>query len=356
MDLSKIRHALHSLAEISGLEIKTADFISSLLSSYKPQKLITRIGGTGILAEFKFPDTGPKVLIRADLDALPDLVGASHRCGHDGHMTLALSLLDHLSEFKRGSLFLFFQPAEETGAGALACLNDPVFKDLSFDAVFGLHNLPGYPLGKVVLCEKTFACSSVGLQVKIQGRSSHAAEPQKALSPFPLMQELSALCEKMTITSEDENFQLATLTHLKLGEESFGITPGHGEVYITLRSFLDSSLGKMKEKIKETCRKEGFTISFGEHDYFPATCVDGKIVKKMKDLFQEKKIPFQVNDFPFRWSEDFGYLTQKYPGVYFGLGSGVDCKPLHDTHYEFPDELLKQGSEIYRALVSSYLA
>lgn len=356
MKLKELRQSLHDLAELSGKESQTAHYVYSLLQEHNPAGLWNNIGGHGVLAQFKFSDSGPKILIRADLDALPDPKGAAHRCGHDGHMTLVLSLLNHLKDFKQGSLYLFFQPAEETGAGALASLKDPVFQDLNFDAVFGLHNLPGLPLGEVVLCESTFACSSVGLKLSIQGRSSHAAEPQNAHSPFPLMQDLNTLCATMTKTAEDEHFQLATLTHLKLGEESFGITPGHGEVFITLRSFLDSSLEKMKNDIRNLVERTNFEVKIEEHDYFPATTVDSKIVDSLAKIFSEKKITYRINDFPFRWSEDFGYFTQKYPGVYFGLGSGEDCKPLHDTHYEFPDELLKKGAEVYLSIVGSYLA
>jgi amidohydrolase len=356
MELKVIRQKLHTLAELSGKESQTAHFVKSLLQKYNPTMLWINIGGHGVLAHFEFAQTGPKILIRADLDALPHQEGASHKCGHDGHMTLALSLLDHLKEFKQGSLFLFFQPAEETGAGARASLQDPIFQDLKLDAVFGLHNLPGLPSGEVVLLRETFACSSVGLKIKIQGRSSHAAEPQKAHSPFPLMQELSLLCQKLINTTENEKFQLATLTHLKLGDESFGITPGYGEVFITLRAVQDTSIEEMKKEIESLVDKYDFEIKYEEHDYFPATTVDPKIVSQLEKLFSKKNISYRVHDFPFRWSEDFGYFTQKYPGVYFGLGSGENCKPLHDTHYEFPDDLLKKGALVYQEIVGSYLA
>lgn len=355
MKLTDLRHKLHGLAELSGHETQTARFAQSLLKEYKPTSLLTNIGGHGILAEFKFKDHGPKVMIRADLDALPDATGAAHRCGHDGHMTLALSILGELPNFNQGSLYLFFQPSEETGEGAKASLQDPAFNNLKLDAVFGLHNLPGFPLGEVVLCEKNFACTSTGLRIKIRGRSSHAAEPEKALSPFPLMQELSLLCNKLTSVQENEKFQLATLTHLKLGEESFGITPGEGEVFITLRAFLDSSLEKMKMEITSLVKNKGLEVTLEEQDYFPATTVAPKITSELKKLFSEKAIPFKVNSFPFRWSEDFGYFTQKYPGVYFGLGAGEKCKPLHDTNYEFPDELLPLGAKVYLEILKSYL-
>lgn len=356
MKLSEIRHKLCNLAELSGEETQTALFVHSLLKKYNPTSLHDNIGGQGVLAEFKFSDNGPRVMVRADLDALPDPKGAAHRCGHDGHMTLALSILSELPKFKHGSLYLFFQPAEETGAGAKASLEDPVFQDLTLDAVFGLHNLPGLPLGEVVLCEKTFACTSTGLKIKINGRSSHAAEPEKAHSPFPLMQELSLLCNRLTSTKEDEKFQLATLTHLKLGEESFGITPGEGEVFITLRAFLDSALFEMKKAITSLVMNKGFKVTIEENDYFPATTVDPKIISELKNLFSQGGISYRVNSFPFRWSEDFGYFTQKYPGVYFGLGSGESCKPLHDTNYVFPDELLASGANVYREILKSYLS
>lgn len=356
MELKEIRQKLHTMAELSGHESQTSAYVLELLKRHHPSRFWTDIGGHGVLAEFCFQEEGPAILIRADLDALPDPAGAAHLCGHDGHMTLALSLLNHLPSLKKGKLYLFFQPAEETGAGAKASLEHEVFQSLSLNAVFGLHNLPGLPLGEVVLCESTFACSSVGLKIKIQGRSSHAAEPENAHSPFPLMEALNKLTTDLTRPEKTEDFQLATLTHLKLGEESFGITPGNGEVFLTLRAVKDSSLSRMKTEILELLEGSDFKTSVEERDYFPATTVNNSLVKAFERVLTKEKIPFRKNDFPFRWSEDFGYLTQRYPGVYFGLGSGEKARPLHDTHYEFPDALLAPGAHVYRALVDSFLA
>jgi amidohydrolase len=368
LNLIETRHKLHQLAEISSKEFKTAQFISQIINSYNPSRLTTNIAGTGILAEFKFSDHGPQILFRADLDALPiaetiDInyhsldSQCSHKCGHDGHMTVLLSLLNHLSLFKRGSLFLFFQPAEETGVGAYQSLHDDILKNYHFDQVFSFHNIPGLELGEVILCPQNFSMASRGLKILLQGKSSHAAEPQHAVSSFPLANQLSQQILSFNHLQTDENFKLATLTYFKMGEDSFGITPGTTEMNITLRAYHDQSIEWMQEQITQSLKqshdiKTNLTI----HDDFPATTNNPQVVLILEEIFKRNNITYHLQHFPFKWSEDFGHFTKKYSGVYLGIGSGTDCYQLHQPEYDFPDALLPKAETIYQAIAQHFLA
>lgn len=131
-----IRHALHQIAEVSNQEFKTAKFIAELLEAFQPDRLITEVGGTGVVASFKGNRPGKTILLRAELDALPikatsGLVygsldpDVSHRCGHDGHMAILVGVAQFLKtrDFK-GEVILMFQPAEEIGVGAQQMLHD----------------------------------------------------------------------------------------------------------------------------------------------------------------------------------------------------------------------------------------
>ena len=147
--LNKLRHELNQNAELSGEENKTAKLIASFLRQCQPDRLIENISGHGVLAIWNGSEKGNDTLFRAELDALPiqetnDLAynssreGVSHKCGHDGHMTILCGLALQLASNKpsKGSIMLLFQPAEETGQGAKSVLADKQFQSLNFDYAF----------------------------------------------------------------------------------------------------------------------------------------------------------------------------------------------------------------------------
>ncbi|MFO7608685.1 MAG: M20/M25/M40 family metallo-hydrolase [Candidatus Krumholzibacteriia bacterium] len=180
LDLVALRHRLHALAELSGAEAATAAAVADLLRACAPADLLTGLGGHGVAAVFAAPAgaPGPTVVLRAELDALPipetlDLdhasltAGCAHKCGHDGHTAILLGVARELAATPPagGRVVLLFQPAEETGQGAARVAADPRFLDLSPDWLFALHNLPGYPAGKVLVRAGAFCAGSAGLTV-----------------------------------------------------------------------------------------------------------------------------------------------------------------------------------------------
>ena len=157
-EIIKLRHNLHSLAEISGQEKQTAKKVKQLLEPMQPCRIVENIGGYGLAAVFDSGKSGKTYMFRAELDALPleeeiDVDYASinpkvsHKCGHDGHMAILLGLAGIINSHRdlwNGKVILIFQPAEETGTGADLVWSDPKFAWLKPDLVFALHNLPGY--------------------------------------------------------------------------------------------------------------------------------------------------------------------------------------------------------------------
>ena len=153
-------------------------------------------------AEFTGQAPGPTVLLRCELDGLPireisehpyrsEIPGKGHLCGHDGHMVCLLGVARVLRQRPaRGRVILLFQPAEETGAGAQAVIEDPRWPELRPDVAFAYHNLPGRPLGEIGLRPGPGNCASRGMQVLLEGKSSHAAAPEDGLSPAAAMATL----------------------------------------------------------------------------------------------------------------------------------------------------------------------
>lgn len=210
VELIELRHALHRKPEVSGEERETARTIIGFLAPSAPDRVVTGIGGHGVAAIYEGSEPGPTVLVRAELDALPieelsgvphssQVPGKGHLCGHDGHMTILAALSRGLGRQRpqRGRAILMFQPAEETGAGAAAVIADPKFKEIVPDFSFSLHNKPGMPLGTIRLSEGAANCASRGLKIVLNGRTSHAATPEHAISPMKalarLLPELTAL-------------------------------------------------------------------------------------------------------------------------------------------------------------------
>jgi amidohydrolase len=280
--------------------------------------------------------------------------GVSHKCGHDGHMAILLGLASLLRQhpLHTGRVVLLFQPAEETGAGAWAVLQEPRFQELQPDFVFALHNMPGLPAKQVLVREQTFAAASVGLKVRLYGKESHAAEPENGHNPgegmSELIQALNALARDQAPFSD---LSLLTVVHARLGEMAFGTNPGFATVMATLRAFQQEDLNKLKELTIESVKLVSFKYSL-QHDLewveeFPATVNATEAVDYIKIAASGLGLDVKQAEQPVRWSEDFGHLTNRYTGALVGLGAGIDHPQLHHADYDFPDELIPVGAALF---------
>ncbi|WP_276496047.1 amidohydrolase [Pontibacter litorisediminis] len=374
--LIELRQALHQHPELSGAETATAARIAAQLQQYKPDTVLTNVGGTGVVAIFESdrPAEGPTLLFRSELDALPieeqnpglaytsSKAGVAHLCGHDGHMAILMGLASLLHKYKpaRGRAVLLFQPAEETGAGAWEMLQDARLLALQPDYVFALHNLPGIPLHQVVVREQVFASASTGMIVELQGHPSHAAEPENGLNPGEAMAEIILAFHRL-IRQEElfEDLTLLTVIHARLGEVAFGTNPGYGTVMATLRSYLSSDLQKLKtlteQQVQQISQKYGLTYKIHFVEEFPATVNQAEAVQLVRNAAVALELEVQEAVQPFRWSEDFGHFTSKYKGALFGLGSGTAQPQLHHANYNFPDELIPTGSALFYQIAKQLL-
>ncbi|MDA3839284.1 MAG: M20/M25/M40 family metallo-hydrolase [Candidatus Delongbacteria bacterium] len=174
LDLIKIRKELHSKPELSGKEVNTVEFIKNIIQEFNPDKLLELAGS--LIVVFKGSKKGKNMAFRADIDALPiqelnsfeyasKTKNTAHLCGHDGHAAILLGLAEKLSQNKpkEGSIVLIFQSAEETGQGVKALMINKVFLDLQINEIYGIHNIPGFELGKLLLNAGTFSNASTGM-------------------------------------------------------------------------------------------------------------------------------------------------------------------------------------------------
>jgi len=368
-----LRHALHRAPELSGHETETAERIQRFLEAHAPNRIITGLGGQGVAAVYEGRHPGPTVLLRADLDALPirETVslpygslhpGVSHKCGHDGHMSILAGVGARLARTRPGTgrVVLLFQPAEETGEGAAKVLNDSRFSEIEPDMVFALHNLPGYPEGCVVLKDGVFASASIGLIVELSGRTSHAGQPHHGISPASamahLIQSFAAAPQNKTDLTEAAK---VTVIHARLGEKAFGTSPGEAHVMATLRATRDDVIDRLRKYCSDLAAgiggAHGLSVSIASTDAFPVTRNHSSMVQALETTANALDRKIHHLDSPFPWSEDFGHFTARYPGAIFGLGAGRAQPALHHPEYDFPDRILPEGVAFFTHLIHSLL-
>ncbi len=358
LSLRELRRHLHRNPELSGNEQETALLLIEELKQTNPDELYTQVGGYGIMAVYKGDPEKKSVMFRADMDALPVEEdhgleyrsvknGMAHVCGHDGHMTVLIGLARKISSERHqfGDVVLLFQPAEETGEGALRVLKDDAFRNVNPLYVYGFHTIPGFEINSVVIRKNVFNSASIGITIRLYGRTSHASHPERGKSPALALAELIQFTEALPYTQTFKDFTLTTVIHAQLGEIAFGTSPGKAEFRATLRAFVDSDLEKLKkhleDKVTQLSDKYGLKYEVSYNDYFPANINDEETTEFVIKAAETLKFPIIRCKNPFRWSEDFAYYSQEFQTAFIGIGAGVEQPELHASNYDFPDELIE---------------
>lgn len=365
-DLIAFRKELHRYPEVSQQEKETQKRIINFLKGLEIEGV--EIGGTGVLVSFDSGKPGKTIMLRSDHDALPiheinefdhksTNEGVSHKCGHDGHTAImcGVALYFQKNPIKNGKVILVFQPAEESGEGAKAILADSQF-EYEPDMVFALHNLPGYPLHQIVTKEGNFTAAAKSIIIKLYGKTSHAAEPEQGINPAAAIADLIQMFREANQPDLDrDDFALATPIHINMGELSYGVSAGHGEVHYTLRTWNRETMNPLTDQIlkgvDQITEKHQLQSEISWAEEFSSNRNNPKAVQLIENVIDELGYEKEVRKRPFKWGEDFGLFTQKFPGAMFGIGSGQDCPALHSPDYDFPDEIITTGIKMFTTIV-----
>lgn len=371
--LIEFRRDLHKFPEVSGEEKETSKKVLRFVSQFQPSEILTGLGGFGIAVIYRSGKPGPVVMIRCELDALPILEksdlpyssnfpGVGHLCGHDGHMAITSGVASYLAEHnpQKGTAILLFQPAEETGEGAYKVCQDLKSKGLVPDYSYSLHNMPGIPAGTIAIKDGFFNCASVGARVVLEGKTAHASNPEQGQSPVPALTELSiAITQKNDQLSREPTYQHITIVHLNSGEPAFGISPGRGQMFATLRTETDKDLEWLRKWYEETAAelvdrfKLNFTLEWCEH--FPACKNNSFAVNVIREAATASQVPCTSMNKPMRASEDFGRYSEFGPSAMFLLGSGENHPGLHNPDYDFPDQVIPVGQKMFTQILHHHL-
>lgn len=381
--LVALRHELHQHPELSGQETETARRVIDFVRPFNPTQIVSGLGGNGVavvyeLGNTEFGQDGPTLLFRSELDALPieeinsfthrsGRAGVSHKCGHDGHSTVLAGLASWISQtsFLTGRVILLFQPAEETGQGAKAVLDDPHFADLRPDYVFSLHNIPGYPMHEVVWVEGQFSPTVQSMAITLYGKESHASEPENGINPSMAVAELvTAFANYVVADPARADFTLITPVHLLVGQRDYGISAGYGEAHFTLRCWqtegMNALVKSLERELADICARHKLRFETNWFDYFPTTVNDAYCNTLVIKSATKAGLSIQQRPTPFKFGEDFGWFTQSFPGestpgAMFGLGAGEQTPALHNPDYDFPDELIDTGIKVFSGIIEEIL-
>lgn len=368
-----LRKELHKYPELSGHETETAERIKKFIAENHVAKIIENIGGNGLAVIHEFSSSGPNIVIRCELDALPieevnDFEhrslndGISHKAGHDGHMAMVAGLVLWLKgqDFKTGKVILLFQPAEETGTGAPDVLNDARFRDLQPDYLFALHNIPGQPLHSIIILDGNFSSTVQSFAVELKGKESHSAEPECGVNPAFCIAELIQRFDALNNNDPaKEDFRLCVPIYSTMGVKSYGISVGYGEIHYTIRTRSEAKMKRLKQDVNsilsEVCPKYNIPHTAKWFDYFPAVVNDGICNQVIMETAKTCEFDIIKKSTAFKFGEDFGWYSQRYKAAMFGLGAGLESPALHQANYDFPDEIIETGMTMFKGIIKRIL-
>lgn len=393
----QLRHTLHRHPELSMQESGTIKILQAFLLENTTLEIHEREGWFYALKKGSSPATpvagntesgrpaaaGP-IAFRADMDALPipesihlpygsENEGVSHKCGHDGHCAVLCGLALELDGCETDrDIYLIFQPGEEIGAGAKRCAE--LIREKGITEIYAMHNLGGYPEGKLVYRRDLTQPASEGLQIRLTGKTSHASAPEKGNNPAgviaAVVQYALQVAESTVNAPEESSVQqaqtpffiknespmrLCTITGIRLGDGDFGISPGEGEVCMTLRAEVEAEMMAMEQSILTYAGQEaenaGLQMDYSIHDYFPETRNHDRCLDRVLEAARKAKIPALSMQELWRASEDFGHYLKICPGAMVYIGNGEDYPPLHTAEYDFNDRILETAVDLFMGIV-----
>ncbi|NSE52516.1 amidohydrolase [Coprococcus eutactus] len=378
--IMELRKQLHRIPEHSMQEVKTKQMLMDFLKLHTALEIVDHgawfyavkraydrvttendktFDVSEVAAEIpeQMTEYKPPIAFRADMDAVCGKDGKpGHFCGHDGHSSVLCGLglyLDSGKEPLAQDVYLIFQPAEEIGKGAELCRS--LIKEKHIGEIYGFHNIPGKPLGTVLVKDGTFACASTGLEIHMTGTPSHAAYPEAGRNPGYALARLLLQIEELTEHfNETRGFVRMTLIGMELGSKNYGVAASDGYLRLTVRSggeqVFREYLAEIRKLAEVMAQKEALELSIKEIERFPSTDNHAEQVQKIRACAASHQIPYIELPEPMRWSEDFGWYLQETKGAFFGIGDGEDYVQLHTEHFEFPDSILETAVTMFAGL------
>jgi amidohydrolase len=374
-EMTAWRRDLHAHPETAFAEHRTAQFVAEKLASFGIA-VHRGLAQTGVVGTLKIGSGQRAVGLRADLDALPIQesnsfehrsrnTGCMHACGHDGHMAMLLGAAKHLATSRTfdGTVHFIFQPAEESRGGGRAMVEDGLFERFPVDAVFGMHNWPGMPVGEFGVMPGPMMASSDEFEIRIAGRGGHAAMPHQTIDPIVVgSQVVQALQAIVSRNANPVDAAVITVTQFHAGD-AINVIPGEAVLRGTARAFRPAVQDLIEEGIRRVCSgvaaAHGARATVRYERHYPPTINSPAEAAFAADVMREiVGAPNVHTDLaPTMGAEDFAFMLQVRPGAYAWIGNGPGeggCM-LHNAGYDFNDAILPLGATYWTRLAETFL-
>jgi len=386
-ELQTIRRDLHAHPELAFEEYRTADIVAARLQAWGIA-VHRGLAGTGVVGIIHGKQPGTRAVgLRADMDALPmpeantfahasRHPGKMHACGHDGHTAMLLGAARYLATHRdfAGTVYVIFQPAEEAGGGAKRMVDEGLFSRFPMDAVFGMHNWPGIPVGHFAVTPGPIMASSNEFHITIEGKGAHGGMPHLGIDP--VMAAVQIAQSLQTIITRNRNpldAAVLSITQIHAGSAD-NIVPNQAELRGTVRTFTLDTLDLIESRMHDIVRLGSQALGCRgvlafQRSYPPTinhVAHTRFCVEVMRSIVGAEHVDDGVQ--PSTGAEDFAYMLQTVPGCYVWIGNGTGegqhrdaghglgpCM-LHNGSYDFNDSILPLGATYWVQLALAWLA
>ncbi|MCA1442346.1 amidohydrolase [Ensifer sp. IC4062] len=374
-EVTEWRRHLHMNPELLFAVENTAAFVERKLREFGVDEIVTGFGRTGVVGIIHGNlGTGRTIGLRADMDALPitetsgkpwasTTAGKMHACGHDGHTAMLLGAAKYLAETRNfaGSVAVIFQPAEEGGGGGNEMVKDGMMERFAIEEVYGMHNMPGMPVGHFGSRVGPIMASTDEFTITINGRGGHAAQPHKTIDPIVIgAQIVNALQTIASRTVDPLGSVVVSVTKFNAGF-AHNVIPEQAVLAGTVRTLMpevrDTGEARIRQIAESIAGAYGATVNVWYGRNYPVTVnhadETGHALAAAATVAGATQVNASLD--PMMGGEDFSYMLLARPGAFIFMGNG-DTAGLHHPAYDFNDEAIPHGISYWVKLAETRLA
>ena len=372
-EITAWRRDFHENPELLFDVHRTAGIVAEKLKSFGCDEVVTGLGRTGVVGVIRgrSNNSGKVIGLRADMDALPieeatnvphksKVPGKMHACGHDGHTAMLLGAAKYLAETRNfdGTAVVIFQPAEEGGGGGNEMLKDGLMERFGVHEVYGMHNMPGIPVGQFAIRPGPMMAAADRFTIHIEGKGGHAARPHDCIDPVVVSAHVITALQTIASRSADPlDSVVVSVCTVKTGD-AFNVIPQTAMLLGTVRTLSpeirDLAETRIRAIVENVCAAFGAKAEVDYDRGYPVTMNDPDKTEFMANVARavagEDAIDTTIP--PLMGAEDFSYMLEQRPGAYIFLGNG-DTAGVHHPAYDFNDEASPYGVSLWAKIVET---
>ncbi|CDM59498.1 MULTISPECIES: M20 aminoacylase family protein [Rhizobium] len=373
-EVTEWRRHIHARPELLFAVETTAAFVAEKLKEFGVDEIVTGIGRTGVVGLIKGKGEGARTIgLRADMDALPlteisgkpwasTTPGKMHACGHDGHTAMLLGAAKYLAETRNfnGNIAVIFQPAEEGGGGGNLMVKDGMMERFGIEEVYGMHNLPGLPVGHFAIRSGAIMAATDEFTITIKGRGGHAAQPHRTIDPIAIGAQVVSNLQLIASRSVDPlRSVVVSVTKFNAGF-AHNVIPNDATIAGTVRTLdeevRDLAETRLKQVVNGLVAAHGAEVDINFNRNYPVTfnhaTETGHALRIAGEIAGAGNVNAEID--PMMGGEDFSYMLNARPGAFIFIGNG-DTAGLHNAAYDFNDETIAHGISYWVRLAEQRL-